>query len=183
MPYALETRKEESPAPDGFVLSDLWMIPLLLLVQIFARFRQHLTDLKAMRRARPMPQDWRSFYPSLRTTEWAIRQLCHEGARRILLGEDLDLTTLSYDAEPPDSFQPAMPRSAMAMHQRIADTARFHADPERYIRRHAERVRTATATGPARPAEAPHHGLASPSPFLSSPFFVFFIDRRIRAPP
>ena len=125
---------------DGFAISDLWMLPIVLLALIFDKFRRHVTRLKQMRRTRPMPKDWRSFYPELRRCEWAIHMLSFEGARQILLGEDLDISALSYDPEPPDSFQPSMPRSALAMHQRMQDIARFHADPERYVRRHAARI-------------------------------------------
>jgi hypothetical protein len=142
MPYAREMRKDESPAPaDGFVLSDLWMLPMLLLVLMFQRFGRHLASLKQMRRSRAMPQDWRSFWPDLRRSEWGIRRLTFEGARQILLGGELDLTAIVFDPEPPDDFQPSMPRSALAMHQRIEDITRFYADPEHYIRRHAERIR------------------------------------------
>jgi hypothetical protein len=145
MSFALEITREDTPASaDGPTWSDLWLLPLLLLVQVFARFSRHLDSLKNMRRTRPMPRDWRSFYPDLRRTEWAIRMLCHEGARRIILGEDFDLSAITFDPEPPEDFQPPTPRSALAMHQRIEATARFHADPERFIRRHAERVRGRT---------------------------------------
>ena len=67
--------------------------------------------------------------------------LSFEGARQILLGGELDLSAITFDPEPPDSFQPPMPRSALAMHRRMEDLARFHADPERHVRRHAERIR------------------------------------------
>jgi hypothetical protein len=142
MAYALETRTEERPAPaEGFALSGLWMLPILLLALIFDKFRQHLARLKDMRRKRPLPKDWRSFYPDLRKSEWAIHWFCLEGARQIILGQDLDLSALSLDPEPPESFQPSMPRTAIAMHRRLEDIARFHADPERWIRRHAARIR------------------------------------------
>ena len=141
MVYALEIRREESPAPaEGFSMSDLWMLPLLLLVMIFEKFGRHLTSLKAMRRTRPFRKDWRSFYPDLRQCEWAIHWLCFEGARQIILGGDLDLAAIGLDPEPPEDFQPAMPRSALSMHKRFEDIARFHADPERRIRRHAMRL-------------------------------------------
>ena len=134
MSYALEIRREEPPAPAAdasFAIADLWMLPLLLLALIFDKFSRHLTSLKQMRRTRPMPRDWQSFYPDLRTSEWAIHMFSFEGARQILLGQDLDLRAISFDPDPPDSFCPPMPRSALAMHRRIEDIARFHADPER----------------------------------------------------
>jgi hypothetical protein len=141
MSYALETGKEQSPAQAaGIAVSDLWLIPLLLLALMVDRFARHLGKLKAMRRTRPLPRDWQGFYPGLRRCEWAIHSLTVDGVRQILLGEDLDLAALSNDPEPPDDFQPAMPRSALSMHRRMEDIARFHADPERFIRRHAARI-------------------------------------------
>jgi hypothetical protein len=185
MSYALEIRREESPAPaEGFSLSDLWMLPILLLALIFETFSRHLASLKQMRRSRPFRKDWQSFYPDLRKCEWAIHCFCFEGARQIILGQDLDLAALSYDPEPPDSFQPSMPRSALSMHLRLQDIARFHADPERWIRRHATRLRAASA---AKPADAPSPRVVVS--LLSSKFFVFPVrfsfstDARIRAPP
>ncbi len=142
MSHALEIRTEETPASaDGFALCDLWMVPILLLALMFATFSRHLIKLKEMRRTRPMPKHWRDFWPELRTSEWAIRMLCFEGARQIILGGELDLRAISFDPEPPDDFQPSMPRSALAMHQRIEDLTRFYSDPERYVRRHADRIR------------------------------------------
>ena len=187
MPYALEIRSEERPATaEGFALSDLWMLPLLLLALIFEKFSRRLTSLREMRRTKPMPKDWRSFYPDLRRCEWAIHWFCLEGSRQIILEGDLDLSALSLDPEPPESFQPPMPRSAIAMHRRMEDIARFHADPERWIRRHAERLRAAGAAQPAR-ADAP--SLCVLVSLLSSTFFVlsvrfcFSARARIRAPP
>jgi hypothetical protein len=142
MTYAQETRTEASPVTaEGLAWSDLWMLPLLLLALICETFSRRLTRLKEMRRSRPFRKDWQSFYPDLRRCEWAVHWFCFEGARQIILGQDLDLAALGLDPEPPESFQPAMPRSALAMHKRLEDIARFHADPERWIRRHAERIR------------------------------------------
>ena len=187
MAYALEIRTEERPAQaDGLAWSDLWLLPILLLALIFETFSRRLSSLKAMRRSRPFRKDWQSFYPDLRRCEWAIHWFCLEGARQILLGGDLDLAAIGLDPEPPDSFQPSMPRSALAMHLRMQDIARFHADPERWIRRHAERLRAAGAPTPAAPAHAPSpQGVVSkcrrfsvfPVRFLPSP------RTRIRAPP
>jgi hypothetical protein len=141
MAYALETRRGESPAQaEGFAIADLWMLPILLLAMVFEKFSRHLVQLKDMRRARPMPRDWRSFYPELRRCEWATHWFCFEGARQIILGGDLDLAAMVLDPEPPEGFQPSMPRSALSMHRRMQDIARFHADPERWIRRHAARL-------------------------------------------
>jgi hypothetical protein len=183
MAYALETRREESPA-EGFAWRDLWMLPLLLLALIFDRFSRHLSRLKQMRRSQPFRKDWQSFYPELRRCEWAIHRLCFEGARRIILEGDLDLSAIGYDPEPPDSFQPAMPRSALSMHKRMEDIARFHADPERWIRRHASRLRAASAV---KPADAPSLWVVVSSKCRRFFFFRrrFFssADARIRAPP
>jgi hypothetical protein len=142
MTHVLEMREREKPATaDGFALSDLWLLPVLLLGQMFALFSRHLARLKAMRRSRRAPANWRDFYWDLRAAEWPIHVLLAEGARQILAGQRLDLASIPFDPEPPDSFQPSMPRSALAMHRRIEDTARFNADPEAYVRRHAERIR------------------------------------------
>ena len=117
------------------------MLPILLLQMILQLFGQHLATLKQMRRSKPMPRDWQDFYPDLRDAEWPVHVLLSEGARQILFGERLDLGSIRFDPEPPESFCPPMPRSALAMHQRMEDLARFNADPERYVRRHAERIR------------------------------------------
>jgi hypothetical protein len=74
----------------------------------------------------------------LREAEWPIHVLLTEGARQILEGRPLDLR-IPLEPEP-DWFWPAMPRSALAMHKRIEETARFNIDPERYVRRHARRI-------------------------------------------
>ena len=43
MSYALEIRTEETPASaDGFAISDLWMLPILLLALMFETFSRHL---------------------------------------------------------------------------------------------------------------------------------------------
>src|SRR5262245_38775910 len=109
MPYALEITREDSPAPaERLSLSDLLLLPLLLLALMFQRFSQHLASLKQMRRSRPMPKAWQIHYPDLRASEWAIRMFHHEGARQILCGEELNLRAISFDLDPPDSFQPPM---------------------------------------------------------------------------
>ncbi|HEX5007116.1 MAG TPA: hypothetical protein VFV70_08390, partial [Hyphomonadaceae bacterium] len=195
MSCALEIERETPAAADGLALSDLWLLPLLLLVQVVVTFSRHLAKLKAMRRTRPMPKDWRSFYSELRRCEWAIRQLTFAGARQIILGQDLDLAALGHDPEPPESFQPPLPRSALAMHRRMEDIARFHADPEGFIRRCANRIRARTCgPGPSNPS----HSAAAPSclPGRNGPVEVFLFfssdvfphpaapaSERIRAPP
>jgi hypothetical protein len=144
MSHALEIRTEETPASAAAIAlgaSSLWMLPILLLQVILQLFGQHLSKLRQMRRSKPMPKHWQDFYPDLRDAEWPVHVLLSEGARQILSGERLDLHIITFDPEPPDSFQPSMPRSAIAMHQRMEDLARFNADPERYVRRHAERIR------------------------------------------
>ncbi len=142
MTCAMQTEKKERPAE-----VPLWLTPLVLLARLFARFRQHLAELKALRRTCRMPPAWEHYYSRLRLAEWAIRQFCEEGAQRLLSGEDLDLASLTCLSEPPDDFQPPLPRSALAMHRRIEDITRFYANPERYIRRHATRVRRADPSG------------------------------------
>jgi hypothetical protein len=188
MAYALAIRTEERPAPaEGLAWSDLWMLPILLLALIFDKFRRHLARLKDMRRTRPMPKDWRSFYPDLRRSEWAIHWFCFEGARQIILGQDLDLSALSLDPEPPEDFQPSMPRTAIAMHLRLQDIARFHADPERWIRRHAERIRATEASGSAAPAPLLRVAASSPRRldvfYFSAAVFSVSAGLPIRGPP
>ena len=151
MAYALETRTEERPAEaaGGFALSDLWMLPLLVLALIFDKFRRHLARL----------------------------------------GQDLDLAALSYDPEPPETFQPPMPRSALSMHRRLEDLARFHADLERYIRRHATRIAARTSfarrdPNPANPANLLSGPNPDPANFQTAiPNFRLARPVAIRAPP
>jgi hypothetical protein len=141
MSHALEIRGDETPAAaEGLALPDIWRLPILLLGQMFALFSRHLAKLKAMRRSRRAPENWQDFYSDLRLAEWPIHVLLTEGARQILSGQPLDLKSITVDPEPPDSFRPSMPRSALSMHQRIEDTARFNADPQSYVRRHAARI-------------------------------------------
>ena len=120
-----------------------------------------------MRRSRPFRKDWQSFYPDLRKCEWAIHWFCLEGARQIILGGDLDLAALGYDPEPPEDFQPSMPRSALAMHKRFEDIARFHADPERWIRRHAARLAGNRDCDRGWDSDRDHDRISNPSNFLS----------------
>ena len=184
MSYALEIRTEETPAPaDGFAISDLWMIPILLLALMFETFSRHLVKLRQMRRTRPMPKDWQSFYPDLRTSEWAIRMVSFEGARQILLGGELDLSAISFDPEPPDNFQPPMPRSALAMHRRMEDLARFHADPERHVRRHAERIRERVHNPFGRSNPNPKNFPSRPNPAANFPVATSNVPVAIRGPP
>ena len=139
--------------------SSLWMLPLLLLQLILELFGQHLSKLKTMRRSRPMPKDWQSFYPKLREAEWPIHVLLAEGARQLLSGQPFDLRSITFDPDPPETFQPPMPRSAMAMHQRMEELARFNADPERYVRRHAQRIaRSESESGEFRAGEFSESG-------------------------
>jgi hypothetical protein len=135
------------------------MMPLLLMQVICQLFSQHLTKLKEMRRSRPLPKDWRAVYPLLREAEWPVHVLMSEGARRLLAGDPLDLHAVPFEPEPPATFQPPFPSSAVAMHQRIEATARFNARPESYVRRHAARIGTRGAE-----SESDESGPASPNP-------------------
>ncbi|MDP3737206.1 MAG: hypothetical protein Q8R02_07445 [Hyphomonadaceae bacterium] len=118
-----------------------WLMPLVVLFQslvlMFTNLRGRLGE---MRRARRLPRDWQAHYERLRQAEWPIVFLLSEGARQLLTGHPLDLRTLPDPGDAPDWFRPAMPRTALAMHLRIDAIARFNAEPERYVQRHAERI-------------------------------------------
>jgi hypothetical protein len=71
--------------------------------------------------------------------EWHIRSLTAFGIEALLSGQELDVHELAMVPDPPEDFG-AMPASALEMHRRFEAIARFHADPERYIRRAAKRI-------------------------------------------
>jgi hypothetical protein len=175
-------------------LSQLWMLPILLLSVIFSVFADYADKLKEKRRTRPLPKTWKEHWPNLRQAEWHIRELTASGIEQILSGKDLDLHQLSMDPDPPEDFG-AMPASACEMHRRFEAIARFHADPEKHIRRAAQRIL-------ARDGEIDPLGRASPRPppppppplvvvvvvamvvVVSSVFSATgFSAQRIRAPP
>ena len=123
----------------GLSLTELMMLPVILVWLTFQAFAQHVAKLKEKRRTKPLPINWQEHWPNLRQAEWHIRQLTASGVEQIFSGHDLDLHQLVMDPDPPEDFG-QMPASAWEMHRRFEAIARFHADPERYIRRAAERI-------------------------------------------
>lgn len=118
-----------------------WLMPLIVLFQSLVLMFGAVRDrLSTMRRTRRLPRNWRIHYERLRQAEWPIAFLLAEGARQLLSGRPLDLRALPDPGDAPDWFRPALPRTALAMHLRIDAAARFNAEPERYVQRHAERI-------------------------------------------
>jgi hypothetical protein len=130
---------DDETASLSLAAAQLWMLPLLLLQVICELFSRHLAELKAMRRTRPLPTAWRTHLSALREAEWPIAVLKAEGARQLLAGQPLRLAGIACP-EPPEDFQPTLPRSALAFHRRLEAIVRFTADPEAHVRRHAARI-------------------------------------------
>ncbi len=138
--------------------SQLWMLPILLLQMMAAIFLGHAARLKRLRRRPPRTNKWTACYWDLRLCEWSIEVVLAEGARRLLAGKPIDLDSIRI-RPPPETWLPAMPRSARDMSLRFEATARFHADPHSFIRRHAARI-AAQADKPtstnAQTSRSPH---------------------------
>ena len=114
------------------------MLPFILFQMICAIFAGHLDCLKEMRRGK-LPANWQDHLERLRDAEWPVLVVLAEGARRILAGQNLTLTGIPLDDPPADQIWSA-PTSAWQTHLRIEALARFHSDPETYVRRHARRI-------------------------------------------
>jgi hypothetical protein len=106
-----------------------------------------------------------------------------EGARQILEGKDLTLTGIPLYA-PPEDFLWSAPPSAYATQLRFEWLARFHTDPARYVRRHAQRILAREA--------AKRFGLVVVEDWLvftqkpsrpAAPNSARLTDQRARAPP
>src|SRR6185436_4963866 len=130
-----ETQKE--PGLAGLVL----MLPILILQFIFAGFARRLDRLKQARRTRPRPKYWRDHFGRLRQCEWHIHQLVANGARQVLAFGDVDLNFIPMFVDVPEDMAWSEPSSPAALYIRMQEIARFHSDPERYILRHATRIR------------------------------------------
>jgi hypothetical protein len=188
---AMTTTTSTCEHETGLSLSELMMLPVILLWLTFQAFAQHVVKLKQLRRTRPLPKSWREHWANLRLAEWHIRELTASGVEQICSGKELDLHQLSMDPDPLEDFG-QMPASAWEMHRRFEAIAGFHADPERYIRRAARRIAV-------RDGERDPLGRANPPPpppppppvvvmvvlmvvvvFLSA---TGFFAQRIRAPP
>ena len=133
-------------------LSQLWMLPLILLRIILAVFEADRADLKELRRRKALRGNWQAHYEDLRQVEWGVRYLLAREARRFLAGEPIDITCMMVPLAP-GGWRPPMPQSPEAMCLRFEDAARFHADPESFIRRHAARI-AAQAKRDAAPEDA-----------------------------
>jgi hypothetical protein len=129
----------------------LVLSPCLLVEIIRQLFADQGETLRQKRRIHEFPSDWQDLLPDLQNAEWPIFALKAEGARRILNNEPLDLDRIAITAPPPNQLW-IPPTSAQQMHLRILAMNRFHADPERFIRRHAARIRRAAEQGAAAAA-------------------------------
>ena len=174
----------------GLSLKELMMLPVILLWLTFQVFARHVATLKEMRRTKPMPINWREHWPNLRLAEWHIRSLTSFGIKALLAGQELDLQDLPMVLDPPEDHYAPMPGSALEMHRRFEAAARFHADPERYIRRAAERI--TAREGEIDPLGRTIRPPPPPSPPLVVVLVVVvvvflptagFSAQRIRAPP
>jgi hypothetical protein len=186
---AMTTTADPREEDHGLSLTELMMLPVILLWLTFQAFAQQVVKLKELRRTRPMPINWQAHWANLRLAEWHIRELTASGIEQIVSGKELDLRQLVMDIDPPEEFG-QMPASALEMHRRFEAIARFHADPERHIRRAAQRIA-------ARDGEPDPLGRLDPrSPPLPPPLVVVVVvvvssvfsatsssAQRIRAPP
>ena len=120
------------------------MLPLILFQMICNLVRvsasRHIDRFADMRRRKTLPKDWEDHFDRLMEAEWPIRAILAEGARRILAGQDIDYASLRY-SEPPPGQGWIAPASAWQTHLRMEALARFMADPEAHIRRHAAHPR------------------------------------------
>ena len=131
-------------AADGLKLelNQLWMLPLVLFQMICGFFSNEQTFLHEHRRKRSAPADWQDHIPGLLETEWAIAAIKAEGARRVLAGAAIDFNTIPIPP-PPGDWQPLV-KDAADLLRRFEAVASFHADPEKFIRRHADGWRCTT---------------------------------------
>lgn len=198
MTNGTRTLEEESKAEahDGFDLSQLWLLPLLLLAQVLAVFAGHADKLKAMRRrVRAMPEAWTDFIPGLLTAEWHIRSLTASGVEILMSGQELDIRDLVLTEDMPSGYQLPIPASAWEAHRRMEAIARFHADPETFIRRQAQRLAkriAAAKAGSVHPVASETAAAAAAAVFSASgsgrpdpcaPTLVHTPSLGIRAPP
>ncbi|MDP3740644.1 MAG: hypothetical protein Q8R02_24875 [Hyphomonadaceae bacterium] len=114
------------------------MLPLILFRMICSFFQNEQAFIQEHRRKGVAPKDWQDHIPDLVEAEWAIDAIKAEGARRLLAGQPIDFYSIRIPA-PPDDWQPIVHDAADLM-RRFEAVASFHADPEKFIRRHAERL-------------------------------------------
>ena len=114
------------------------MLPLVLFQMICGFFSNEQAFIREHRSKRSVPTDWESHIPGLLEAEWAIAAIKAEGARRLLAGEAIDFNSIPIPP-PPGDWQPLV-KDAADLLRRFEAVAGFHADPETFIRRHAERL-------------------------------------------
>jgi hypothetical protein len=119
-------------------LHQLWMLPLILFRMICSFFQTEQAFLREQRKKGSTPKAWEDHILDLVEAEWAIAAIKAEGARRLLASEPIDFSTIRIPA-PPDDWQPIVTDAADLM-RRFEAIAGFHADPEKFIRRHAARI-------------------------------------------
>jgi hypothetical protein len=144
MTHGAETSQDDKGEAEGFDLGLLWLWPILLLHAVFETFAGHARKLKAMRK-RPMPKEWGQAIPGLLQCEWHIRSMTASGVAILLSGRELNLGEVDHEWAPPADLEIPHPKSAWETHRRMEAIARFHADPEAFIRRQAQRVARAQA--------------------------------------
>ena len=151
-------------AKDGLKLEldQLCMLPLVLFHMICGFFSNEQTLIRQHRGKHSVPTDWESHIPGLLEAEWAIAAIKAEGARRLLAGEAIDFNSIPIPP-PPGDWQPLV-KDAADLLRRFEIVASFHADPETFIRRNAERL---VRRGPLRLP-----GLLPATPASTSPAFA-----------
>ena len=184
-------REDEPHAGDhGLDLSLLWLLPLLLLAQLMATFSGHAVRVRALR-GRELAGDPEEHWENLREGEWGTRVFLARNAERLLAGQAIDLENRRAPWAPAD-WTPPRPRTSDELCLRFAFLARFWADPEAHIRRHAQRLirraalaRRVHSFDPANPTwTIPTRRM----PVWMIPTWTIFSSRsssgeRIRAPP
>jgi hypothetical protein len=137
------------------LLSQLWLLPLLLLQAIFEVFSSHAQKLKQSRKETdPQVPDWPTHVEDLRTAEWMARWLVARNALKLMAGETIDLTDCMAPL-PPGDWRSSEPRSVKALLARFEILTRCHADLMAAVLRHVRRLE--------RQAEALAHPNAQPS--------------------
>ena len=110
-----------------------------MLIAWLAHIFQQITKLKSVRRTTKFKADWRSHWQDLRQCEWIRDQILAAGSAQLLAGKDLDLD-FTPSTEPPADYGGPCPSTPFEMNRRFLAIARFNADPEPGIRKHAKRI-------------------------------------------
>jgi hypothetical protein len=115
----------------------------LLLAQLMAAFSGEARRVKALR-GRRLAGDPEEHWENLRQCEWMMRVFRARNAERLLAGQAIDLENRRAPWAP-DDWTPPRPKTSDELCLRFAFIARFWADPEAHIRRHAQRLARARA--------------------------------------